>query len=131
MRVGGGRALFVCAAFTGTWLGEGYSHKPKRIVRTPRQTIEITGSSKELTGEPVGRRSRTPLKAVVEQGTGRITLVGYMEFEGGEPLRWYLGLKDGELRGVVSALHDGPAKWDKDWSGPILFKRQATPQWVS
>jgi hypothetical protein len=114
--------------FTGTWVGDRFTYNPNRIVRTPRQTIEISGSGKELAGELVGRRSRTPLKAVLEEGTGRITLVGYMEFEGGEHLRWYLELKDDELRGVVSALHDGPAKWDEDWSGPVDFKRQpATP----
>ncbi len=79
-------------------------------MRTPRQTIEIKGSGKELSGELVGRRSRTLLKAVVEEGTGRIMLIGYIEFEGGEHLRWYLKLKDDELRGVFSALHDRPTK---------------------
>jgi hypothetical protein len=111
--------------FTGTWVGSGYSMNPKHILRTPRQTIEITRSGDELTGALVGRRSRTTLKVVVEECTGNVTLVGYLEFEGGEHLRWYLVMTDGKLDGTVWALHDGPKKWDEDWTGPIRFERKA------
>ena len=48
--------------FSGTWVGDGFTYDPRRIVRTPRQTIEISGSGRELAGELVGRRSRTALK---------------------------------------------------------------------
>ena len=63
-----------------------------------------------------------PLK-IIQEGE-KFTLLGDIEFEGGEHLRWYLELKQTHLTGKVWAVHDAPKKWGVDWTGPVDFARE-------
>jgi hypothetical protein len=48
----------------------------------------------------------------------------YLDFEGGELLRWKLELKDGNLAGTFSAQHHNPAKWIYDRVGAITMTKE-------
>ena len=107
---------------SGRWTGTADTIDASGVKRSMLQTIEIKGAGREMTGLLVGRRGGgIPLK-VIQEGE-KFTLLGDIEFEGGEHLRWYLELKQGRLTGRVWAVHDSPKKWGVDWTGPVNFTK--------
>ena len=107
---------------TGRWTGTADTIDASGVKRSMLQTIEIKGAGKEMTGLLVGGRGGGIPLRVIQEGE-RFTLLGDIEFEGGEHLRWYLELKEGHLTGKVWAVHDSPKKWGVDWTGPVDFTK--------
>lgn len=116
--------LLTAQDMTGRWTGTADTIDASGVKRSMLQTIEFKGSGKERTALLVGRRGGgIPLK-IIQEGE-KFTLLGDIEFEGGEHLRWYLELMQTHLTGKVGALHDAPKKWGVDWTGPVDFTREA------
>ena len=116
--------LLTAQDMTGRWTGTADTIDASGVKRSMLQTIEFKGSGKERTALLVGRRGGgIPLK-IIQEGE-KFTLLGDIEFEGGEHLRWYLELMQTHLTGKVWALHDAPKKWGDDWTGPVDFTREA------
>ena len=116
--------LLTAQDMTGRWTGTADTIDASGVKRSMLQTIEFKGSGKERTALLVGRRGGgIPLK-IIQEGE-KFTLLGDIEFEGGEHLRWYLELMQTHLTGKVWALHDAPKKWGGDWTGPVDFTREA------
>ena len=111
--------LLAAQDIDGKWKSSFDTVDASGVKRSMTQTIEIKGS----TGLLVSKRGTggIPLK-VIQEGS-KFTLLGELDFEGGEHMRWYLELKDGKLAGKVWALHDSPKKWGVDWTGPLEFSR--------
>jgi len=56
-----------------------------------------------------------------------IALTALLPFEGGENLRWKFELKDGNLVGTFSAMHDNPKKWIYDRIGAMTVTKASPP----
>ncbi len=72
----------------------------------------------------MGKDGKPGLKLDVQQAGAKVNAYVYLDFEGGEPLRWKLELKDGKLVGTFSAQHHNPAKWIYDRVGPLVMTKQ-------
>ena len=106
---------------TGRWSGTADSTDQAGTKRQEKQTIEIRLEEGKLTAYRLNREGKPGAKMEVQQAGAKINIYYYLDFEGGEPLRWKLELKDGILVGTFSAQHHNPAKWIYDRIGAITM----------
>ena len=104
----------------GRWTCSTETLDASGVKRALTQIIDVKGAS----GVLLSRRGGAGIPLRVIQEGPKFTLLGELDFEGGEHLRWYLELKEGHLQGRVWALHDSPKKWGVDWTGPVDFVLQ-------
>ena len=109
---------------TGRWTGTADTIDEAGTKRQERQTLEIRMEGGQLTGSRIDRNGKAGLKLDVQQAGTKVNVYVYLDFEGGEPLRWKLELKDGNLTGTFSAQHHNPAKWIYDRIGAITMSKE-------
>ena len=112
--------------FVGKWVGSTETVDDVNVHRYERHTIELKMENGKLVAGQVGRNgTSSPLEVQVDGN--KVNLYRFLAFEGGEPLRWKLELKDGKLVGVYQCTHHNPAKWQYDRTGAItMAKEEAT-----
>jgi hypothetical protein len=109
---------------TGRWTGVADTTDEAGTKRQEKQTLEIRREDGKLTGNRIDSNGKAGLKVDVQQAGAKVNVYVYLDFEGGEPLRWKLELKDGALTGTFSAQHHNPAKWIYDRVGAISLTKQ-------
>ncbi len=109
---------------TGRWTGVADTTDEAGTKRQEKQTIEIRMEDGKLTGNRIDKNGKPGLKLDVQQAGTKVNAYVYLDFEGGEPLRWKLELKDGKLTGTFSAQHHNPAKWIYDRVGAISMTKE-------
>jgi len=107
----------------GRWTGIADTTDEAGTKRQEKQSVEIRLEDGKLTGNRLDKDGKPGLKLDVQQAGTKVNLYVYLDFEGGEPLRWKLELKDGALVGTFSAQHHNPAKWIYDRVGAITLTR--------
>ena len=108
----------------GRWTGVADTTDEAGTKRQEKQTIEIRMEDGKLTGNRIDKNGKAGLKLDVQQAGPKVNAYVYLDFEGGEPLRWKLELKDGNLVGTFSAQHHNPAKWIYDRVGAITMTKE-------
>ncbi len=108
----------------GRWTGTADTTDEAGTKRQEKQTIEIRVEDGKLTGNRIDKNGKAGLKLDVQQAGAKVNAYVYLDFEGGEPLRWKLELKDGKLVGTFSAQHHNPAKWIYDRVGAITMTKE-------
>jgi hypothetical protein len=104
----------------GRWVGVADTTDEAGTKRQEAQTVEIKkDDAGALTGLLVSRSGNGGLALKVLQDGAKVNLYGYLTLDGGEHLRWKFELKNGNLVGTFSALHDNPKKWIYDRIGAI------------
>ncbi|HKD06196.1 MAG TPA: hypothetical protein VKB79_09875 [Bryobacteraceae bacterium] len=111
------------ADIVGRWTGIADTTDEAGTKRQEKQSVEIRLEDGKLTGNRLDKDGKPGLKLDVQQAGTKVNLYVYLDFEGGEPLRWKLELKDGALVGTFSAQHHNPAKWIYDRVGAITLTR--------
>lgn len=109
--------------FTGRWTGAADTTDAAGTKRMEQQTIEIRTEDGKLTGNQINRAGKAGAALDVQQDGDKLNLYTFLAFEGGEPLRWKLELKDGKLVGTFSAQHHSPKKWIYDRIGAITLTK--------
>jgi hypothetical protein len=109
---------------TGRWIGVADTTDEAGTTRQEKQTLEIRMENGKLTGNRIDKDGKAGLKLEVQQAGAKVNAYAYLDFEGGEPLRWKLELKDGKLIGTFSAQHHNPAKWIYDRVGAITMTKE-------
>ena len=109
---------------TGRWTGVADTTDEAGTKRQEKQTLEIRMEDGKLAGYRVDKNGKPGAKMDVQQAGAKVNVYFYLDFEGGEPLRWKLELKDGNLVGTFSAQHHNPAKWIYDRVGTITMMRE-------
>ena len=107
----------------GRWTGVADTTDEAGTKRQEKQTVEIRKEDGKLTGFRIGRDGKPGPAMDVQQSGAKVNLYFYLDFEGGEPLRWKLELKDGKLVGTFSAQHHRPSKWIYDRVGAITMSK--------
>ena len=107
----------------GRWTGIANTTDEAGTKRQEKQSVEIRLEDGKLTGNRLDKDGKPGLKLDVQQAGAKVNLYVYLDFEGGEPLRWKLELKDGALVGTFSAQHHNPAKWIYDRVGAVTLTR--------
>jgi len=109
---------------TGRWSGVAETTDEAGTKRQEKQTLDIRREDGKLTGNRVDKAGKSGLKLDVQQAGAKLNIYVYLDFEGGEPLRWKLELQEGKLVGTFSAQHHNPAKWIYDRLGAITMTRE-------
>jgi hypothetical protein len=109
---------------TGRWTGVAATTDEAGTKRQETQTLEIRMEDGKLTGNRIDKNGKPGLKLDVQQAGAKVNCYVYLDFEGGEPLRWKLELQDGKLVGTFSAQHHNPAKWIYDRVGAITMTKE-------
>ena len=109
---------------TGRWTGAADTTDEAGTKRQEKQTLEIRMEAGKLTGNRIDRNGKAGLPLDVQQAGSKVNVYVYLDFEGGEPLRWKLELKEGNLTGTFSAQHHNPAKWIYDRIGSITMTKE-------
>ena len=107
----------------GRWTGIADTTDEAGTKRQEKQSVEIRLEDGKLTGTRLDKDGKPGLKLDVQQAASKVNAYVYLDFEGGEPLRWKLELKDGALVGTFSAQHHNPAKWIYDRVGAVTLTR--------
>ena len=108
---------------TGRWSGVAETTDEVGTKRQEKQILEIRRETGKLTGNRIDKAGKSGLKLDVQQAGAKINVYAYLDFEGGEPLRWKLELQDGNLTGTFSAQHHNPAKWIYDRVGSLTMTK--------
>ena len=108
---------------TGRWSGVADTTDEATTKRQEQQSFEIKSADGKLTAASVGRNGNPGAPLQIQQDGAKINLYRFLDFEGGEHLRWKVELKDGKLVGTFSALHDNPKKWIYDRIGAITLSK--------
>lgn len=108
---------------TGRWSGVAETTDEVGTKRQEKQILEIRREAGKLTGNRIDKAGKSGLKLDVQQAGAKINVYAYLDFEGGEPLRWKLELQDGNLTGTFSAQHHNPAKWIYDRVGSLTMTK--------
>lgn len=108
---------------TGRWTGVADTTDEAGTKRQEKQTLEIRAEDGKLAGYRIDKTGKPGPKMDVQQAGAKVNLYFYLDFEGGEPLRWKLELKNGNLVGTFSAQHHNPAKWIYDRMGAITMTK--------
>jgi len=124
--------LFVAGLFaqavnpdlTGRWTGIADTVDEAGTKRQEKQALEIRMEDGKLTGYRVDKNGKTGPKLDVQQAGEKVNVYFYLDFEGGEPLRWKLEFRDGRLVGTFSAQHHNPSKWIYDRVGQITMTKE-------
>jgi len=109
---------------TGRWTGIADTTDQAGTKRQEKHTLEIRMEEGKLTGNRIDKNGKAGLKLDVQQAGPKVNAYVYLDFEGGEPLRWKLELKDGNLVGTFSAQHHNPAKWIYDRVGAVTLAKE-------
>jgi hypothetical protein len=109
---------------SGRWTGVADTTDEAGTKRQEKQTLEIRMEEGKLTGYRIDKTGKAGPKMDVQQAGAKVNIYFYLDFEGGEPLRWKLELKDGNLIGTFSAQHHNPAKWIYDRVGAITMTKE-------
>ena len=112
----------------GRWTGVADTTDEANTKRQERQSFEIMSQDGKLTAFSIGRNGGPGAALQIQQDGTKINLYRFLDFEGGEHLRWKVELKDGKLVGTFSALHDSPKKWIYDRTGAITFSQAPAPE---
>lgn len=123
-------AIFLCGTLsaqeiTGRWAGVAETTDEAGTKRQEQQSFEIRSAEGKLTAVSIGRNGNPGAALQIQQDGTKINLYRFLDFEGGEHLRWKVELKDGKLVGTFSALHDNPKKWIYDRLGAITLSKTA------
>jgi hypothetical protein len=110
--------------FAGRWVGVADTTDEAGTKRQERQTVEIRVEDGKLAAYRVDRTGKVGAKMEVQSAGARVNIYYYLDFEGGEPLRWKLELRDGNLTGSFSAQHHNPAKWIYDRVGAVTLAKE-------
>jgi hypothetical protein len=121
-------ANFICGTLsaqdvTGRWAGVADTTDEATTKRQEQQSFEIRTADGKLTAVSIGRNGNTGATLQIQQDGAKINLYRFLDFEGGEHLRWKVELRDGKLVGTFSALHDNPKKWIYDRVGAITLSK--------
>jgi len=121
-------ASFLCGTLsaqdiTGRWTGVADTTDEASTKRQERQSFEIKIVDGKPTAASIGRNGNPGAALKIQQDGPKINLYRFLDFEGGEHLRWKVELKDGKLVGTFSALHDDPKKWIYDRIGAITLSK--------
>jgi len=108
---------------TGRWTGVADTTDEAGTKRQEKQTLEIRIEDGKLAGYRIDKNGKPGPRMDAQQAGAKVNLYFYLDFEGGEPLRWKLELKDGKLVGTFSAQHHNPAKWIYDRVGAITMTK--------
>jgi hypothetical protein len=108
----------------GRWTGVADTTDEAGTKRQEKQALEIKVEDGKLIGYQIDKTGKPSHKVEVQQAGPKVNVYYYLDFEGGEPLRWKLELKDGALTGTFSAQHHNPAKWIYDRVGAITMTRE-------
>jgi hypothetical protein len=129
------RCLIVAALFcgmlsaqdiTGRWTGVADTTDEGVTKRQEQQSFEVKMTDGKLTAISIGKHGKPGAALQIQQDGGKFNLYRFLDFEGGEHLRWKVELKDGKLVGTFSAQHDSPKKWIYDRTGALTMTK-ATP----
>ena len=112
---------------TGRWSGVADSTDEAGTTRHEKHTVEIRREEGKLVGNRIDNAGARGAALDVQQDGPKVNLYIYLDFEGGEPQRWKLELKDGKLTGTFSAQHHNPAKWIYDRVGTISMVKETAP----
>ena len=110
--------------FAGRWTGVAETTDEAGTKRHEKQTLEIRVEDGKITGNRIDKNGKAGQKLEVQQAGAKLNAYTYLDFEGGEPLRWKLELKNGTLVGTFSAQHHNPAKWIYDRVGAITMEKE-------
>jgi hypothetical protein len=108
---------------TGRWTGTADTTDEAGTKRQEAQTFEIKSENGKLTGIRVGRNGKAGSPIEIQQEGPKANFYSFLDFEGGEPLRWKLEYKDGKWVGTFSAQHHSPKKWIYDRIGAITLTK--------
>ena len=108
----------------GRWTGVADTTDEAGTKRQERQTLEFRLEDGKLSGNRIDKAGKAGQKLEVQQAGSKVNVYVYLDFEGGEPLRWKLELKNGKLEGTFSAEHHNPAKWIYDRVGAITMTKE-------
>jgi hypothetical protein len=108
----------------GRWTGVADTTDEAGTKRQEKQTLEFRMEDQKLIGYRIDKNGKAGAKLDVQQVGTRVNVYFYLDFEGGEPLRWKLELKNGTLVGTFSAQHHNPAKWIYDRVGAITMIKE-------
>lgn len=110
----------------GRWTGVADTVDEAGAKRQERQTFEFKSENGKLTGIRLNRNGNGGTPVEVQQDGAKVNLYTFLDFEGGEPLRWKLQYKDGAWVGTFSAQHHSPKKWVYDRTGPITLTKSGS-----
>jgi YVTN family beta-propeller protein len=113
------------ADVSGRWTGTADTTDEAGTKRQEKQTFEFKSEGGKLTGFRVNRAGTGGSQVGVQRDGAKFNVYEFLDFEGGEHLRWKVELKNGNLVGTFSALHDNPHKWIYDRIGPMTLTRVA------
>jgi hypothetical protein len=108
---------------TGRWTGVADTTDEGNTKRQERQGFEIKTVDGKLSAVSIGRNGNPGAPLQIQQDGAKVNLYRFLDFEGGEHLRWKVELKDGKLVGTFSALHDNPKKWVYDRIGAMTLSK--------
>ena len=112
-------------SLVGRWTGVADSTDEAGTKRQEKQTFEFKSEGGKVTGVRLNRAGTGGSAVEVQQDGGKVNLYTFLDFEGGEPLRWKLEFKDGNWVGTFSAQHHSPKKWIYDRIGAITLTKVA------
>jgi hypothetical protein len=110
---------------TGRWAGVADTTDEGGTKRQEQWSFEIKRADGKLTAVSIGRNGSAGAAVQIQQDGTKVNLYRFLDFEGGEHLRWKVELRDGKLVGTFSALHDDPKKWIYDRIGAIALSTAA------
>jgi hypothetical protein len=111
---------------SGRWGGVADTTDEGNTRRQEPQSFEVKIADGKLTAVSIGKDGKPGAALKIEQDGAKVNLYRFLDFEGGEHLRWKVELKGDKLVGIFSALHDDPKKWVYDRSGAITLSRVDT-----
>jgi hypothetical protein len=110
----------------GRWTGIADTTDEGTTKRQEPQSFEVKMTDGKLTAVSIGKDGKPGAALQIQQDGAKFNLYRFLDFEGGEHLRWKVELKDGKLVGTFSAQHDSPKKWVYDRTGALTMTK-ATP----
>ena len=132
MRFLGGLAIIAALCVTlsgqeiaGRWTGVADTTDEAGTKRQEQWSFEIKQADGKLTAVSIGRNGEPGAAVQIQQDGTKINLYRFLDFEGGEHLRWKVELRNGKLVGTFAALHDDPKKWIYDRIGAITLSTSA------
>jgi hypothetical protein len=108
---------------TGRWTGVADTTDEGATKRQEQQSFEVKMTDGKLTAISIGKDGKPGAPLDIQQDGPKFNLYRFLDFEGGEHLRWKVELKDGKLVGTFSAQHNSPKKWVYDRIGALTMSR--------
>ena len=84
---------------TGRWTGVADTTDEGGIKRQEQESFEVKTVDGKLTAFSVGKDGKAGAPLQIQQDGAKFNLYRFLDFEGGEHLRWKVELKDGKLGG--------------------------------